>query len=257
MILLVKAHHEYYSQIPLISWMHGTEPYEHFFGVIRQINLDFSFAEIVQMLPIISQYTKALRNKKLNFKKGKSVHEARELAKFLGMIQPSTLLINNNIPIIFIDINNDENLHDNNESKLSDDCEIDLFTAINKASSKIQKINKQLEENLENEEIFNDCYSQFQLLDKMTVISILNGGDSIPNIEDANITYEFPLVKRHYVFVRYGDKMCIGRVISVYFEAYGKHCYTDEPVETINDISYISLHVYIPIHFNVFSDLVK
>ncbi|PKK63406.1 hypothetical protein RhiirC2_758295 [Rhizophagus irregularis] len=79
----------------------------------------------------------------------------------------------------------------------------------------------------------------------------------IPNIEDANITREFPLVKGHYVFVRYGDKMCIGRVISVYFEAYGKHCYTDEPVETINDISYISLHVYIPIHFNVFSDLVK
>ncbi|PKC53373.1 hypothetical protein RhiirA1_479433 [Rhizophagus irregularis] len=55
----------------------------------------------------------------------------------------------------------------------------------------------------------------------------------IPNIEDVNITREFPLVKGHYVFVRYGDKMCIGHVISVYFEAYGKHCYTDEPVETI------------------------
>ncbi|PKB95180.1 hypothetical protein RhiirA5_437211 [Rhizophagus irregularis] len=368
------------------------------------------------MLPKISQYTKALRNKKLNFKKGKSVREgynfdynsgsldelsmqklrlwpsdkqisqtfhhsqhlARELAEFLGMIQPSTLLINNNTPTIFIDINDEENLHDNDESELSDDCEIDLSTAINKASSEIQKINEQLEENLENEEIFNDCYSQIQLLDKMTVMSILNGGDSvnnefkyfinddlnfeslinqrklheaycskplerrfkpvgsnlnlsnnisiqpnkashfvayftknenpeqrfvtqrekrwkdnrknlaltlaqlhmeeleksrkkkminkrkahistiqIPNIEDANITREFPLVKGHYVFVRYGDKMCIGRVISVYFEAYGKHCYTDEPVETINDISYISLHVYIPIYFNVFSDLVK
>jgi hypothetical protein len=107
-----------------------------------------------------------------------SQHLARELAEFLGMIQPSTLLINNNTPTIFIDINDEENLHDNDESELSDDCEIDLSTAINKASSEIQKINEQLEENLENEEIFNDCYSQIQLLDKMTAMSILNGGDS-------------------------------------------------------------------------------
>ncbi|CAB5384166.1 unnamed protein product [Rhizophagus irregularis] len=106
---------------------------------------------------------------------------ARELAEFLGMIQPSTLLINNNTPTIFIDINDKENLHDNDESELSDDCEIDLSTAINKASSEIQKINEQLEENLENEKIFNDCYSQIQLLDKMTVMSILNGGDSVNN----------------------------------------------------------------------------
>jgi len=45
--------------------------------------------------------------------------------------------------------------------------------------------------------------------------------------------------------------------MSVYFDAYGKHCYIDEPIETINDISYILLHLYIPIHLDVFSDLVK
>lgn len=75
MVLLVKAHREYYSQVPLIPWMHGTEPCEHFFGVARQINPDFDFAEIIQMLPKISQYTKTLRNKKLSFEKGKSVRE--------------------------------------------------------------------------------------------------------------------------------------------------------------------------------------
>ncbi|CAB4415221.1 unnamed protein product [Rhizophagus irregularis] len=88
---------------------------------------------------------------------------------------------------------------------------------------------------------------------KKTHISIIQ----IPNIEDANITPEFPLKKGHYVFVRFGDKMCVGRVISIYFDAYGKHCYTDEAIENINDISYISLHVYIPIHLDLFSDLVK
>ncbi|GES74758.1 hypothetical protein GLOIN_2v1772310 [Rhizophagus clarus] len=415
MVLLVKAHRGYYPQIPLIPWMHGSEPCEHFFGVARQINSDFSFAEIIQMLPKISQYTKALRNKKLNFEKGKSVREgynfdynsgsldelsmqklrfwpsdeqisqtfhhshhlAKELAEFLGMIQPSTLLINSNTPTTFIDVNDDENLRDNDEYEISDDCEADLSTAINKASSELQKLNEQLGETHENEGIFNDGYSQIQLLDKTIDMSILNSGDSvniefkyfvdddlnfeslinqrrlheaycskplerrfkpvgsnlsssnnisiqpnkashfvayftknenpeqrfvtqrekrwkdyrknlaltlaqlhmeefeksrkkkminkrkahistiqIPNIEDANITREFPLVKGHYVFVRYGDKMCVGRVISIYFDAYGKHCYADEPVETINDISYISLHVYIPVH-NVFSDLVK
>lgn len=107
-----------------------------------------------------------------------SQHLARELAEFLEMIQLSTLSINNNTPTIFIDINDEENLHDNNESELFDDSEIDLSTAINKASFEIQKINEQLEENLENDGIFNDCYSQIQLLDNMTVMLILNGGDS-------------------------------------------------------------------------------
>ncbi|CAG8754811.1 8216_t:CDS:1, partial [Rhizophagus irregularis] len=91
---------------------------------------------------------------------------------------PSTLSINNNTPTIFININNDEeNLHNNDENGLPSDCEIDLFTAINKVSSEIQKINEQLEENLENKKIFNNCYSQIQLLDKITVMSILNGGN--------------------------------------------------------------------------------
>ena len=91
-VLLVKAHREYYSQVPLILWMHGTEPCEHFFGIARQINPDFDFAEIIQMLPKISQYTKALRNKNLSFEKGKSVCEdiynkkKRKTLKFMQLI---------------------------------------------------------------------------------------------------------------------------------------------------------------------------
>ena len=42
----------------------------------------------------------------------------------------------------------------------------------------------------------------------------------------------------------------------VYFEAYGYHCHTEEEITDLDDISYISLHVYIPIH-HVFSDLTK
>ena len=78
----------------------------------------------------------------------------------------------------------------------------------------------------------------------------------VPNIENANITKEFPLIKGDYVFVLYGNQMCVRRVVAVYFEAYGYHCHTEEEITDLDDISYISLHVYIPIH-HLFSDLIK
>ncbi|CAG8832987.1 30624_t:CDS:2, partial [Racocetra persica] len=74
-VLLVKAHREYYPQIPLISWIHETESCEHFFDTARQINSDFNFAEIIQMLPKISQHIKVQRDNKLNFEKNKLVRE--------------------------------------------------------------------------------------------------------------------------------------------------------------------------------------
>ncbi|CAG8814468.1 11823_t:CDS:1, partial [Racocetra persica] len=74
---------------------------------------------------------------------------ASELAEFLEMIQLIKLLVDIYVPIIFIDNNNDDILMDshsvNNESETSEDCEINLSTAINDASSEIQKISKQLE----------------------------------------------------------------------------------------------------------------
>ena len=50
--------------------------------------------------------------------------------------------------------------------------------------------------------------------------------------------------------------MCVGRVVTIYFEAYGYHCYTKEAIIDLDDISYISLHVYIPI-YHLFSNLIK
>ena len=48
----------------------------------------------------------------------------------------------------------------------------------------------------------------------------------------------------------------MGKVIAVYFETYGNHCYTEEAISDLDDISYISLHVYIPI-YHLFCDLIK
>ena len=74
MVLLVKSHREHYTEFPLILWMHGSEACEHVFGIARQIRADFDFAEILQMVPKISQYMKSLNNN-LSFEKEKSVRE--------------------------------------------------------------------------------------------------------------------------------------------------------------------------------------
>jgi len=42
------------------------------------------------------------------------------------------------------------------------------------------------------------------------------------------ISKDFPLIKEGYVFVIYGEQMCVGRVITVYFEAYSNHYYTEQ-----------------------------
>ncbi|GBC18719.2 hypothetical protein GLOIN_2v1762423 [Rhizophagus irregularis DAOM 181602=DAOM 197198] len=42
---------------------------EHFFGMTRQINSDFNYFELLQLVPKISQYTKALRAKNIILKK--------------------------------------------------------------------------------------------------------------------------------------------------------------------------------------------
>ncbi len=45
-----------------MSWFHRSESVEHFFGIARQLNPDFDFSDLIQMLSKISQYTKALRS---------------------------------------------------------------------------------------------------------------------------------------------------------------------------------------------------
>ncbi|CAG8611391.1 25444_t:CDS:2 [Dentiscutata erythropus] len=44
------------------------------------------------------------------------------------------------------------------------------------------------------------------------------------------------------------------KVVAVYFEAYGWHCYADKAITNLDNVSYISLHIYIPIYRDLFSD---
>src|SRR4051794_25063781 len=51
--------------------------------------------------------------------------------------------------------------------------------------------------------------------------------------------------------------MCIGQILAVYFEAYSNHYFTEEPITSLDDISYISLHIFVPIHLDLFSDIAR
>jgi hypothetical protein len=72
-------------------------------------------------------------------------------------------------------------------------------------------------------------------------------------IESANITEDFPLKQEDYVVVLCEKKICIAKVIAMYYEGYSNHCYTQEAITKIEDLSYISLQIYLPIHLNIFA----
>ncbi|GBC36316.2 hypothetical protein GLOIN_2v1779614 [Rhizophagus irregularis DAOM 181602=DAOM 197198] len=91
MVLLVKAHQEYYPNYPFLPWMHGSEACEHFFGMACQINSDFNYSELLQLVPKISQCTKALRIKNVTLEKEKSVRDGYYFDYNIGNINPSKL----------------------------------------------------------------------------------------------------------------------------------------------------------------------
>jgi len=50
--------------------MHGSEAVEHFFGITCQINSDFTYAELIHLIPKIAQCFKVLRNNDLIYELG-------------------------------------------------------------------------------------------------------------------------------------------------------------------------------------------
>ncbi|GET65376.1 hypothetical protein GLOIN_2v1789992 [Rhizophagus irregularis DAOM 181602=DAOM 197198] len=83
---------------------------------------------------------------------------------------------------------------------------------------------------------------------------ILSSNQSlIKNIEYANINHNNPLNEQNYVIAYFGVQLCIGQVISSFYEAYGYHSYNQEPITDIENISYLTLKVFTPIIRNIFS----
>lgn len=54
MLGLILIHRDYYPNTPLLLWLHSTECCEHFFGCARKIIKDFSFLDLIYMMPKLS-----------------------------------------------------------------------------------------------------------------------------------------------------------------------------------------------------------
>ncbi|KDQ06616.1 hypothetical protein BOTBODRAFT_74218, partial [Botryobasidium botryosum FD-172 SS1] len=56
LILLVIVYRKYYPEYPLCPWLHSTECVEHLFGILRQLRDDFTFSNIIYMVPKAVRY---------------------------------------------------------------------------------------------------------------------------------------------------------------------------------------------------------
>ncbi|RHZ77356.1 hypothetical protein Glove_180g36 [Diversispora epigaea] len=75
----------------------------------------------------------------------------------------------------------------------------------------------------------------------------------ISNIENANINEDFPLMQNHFIFCFYGEKICVGQVLALYYENYSNHSFNTKPVTKIDDIFKVTLKVFLPINSNLFT----
>ncbi|RHZ55114.1 hypothetical protein Glove_420g98 [Diversispora epigaea] len=75
----------------------------------------------------------------------------------------------------------------------------------------------------------------------------------IPNIENTNINDDFPLMQNHFVFCFYNKNICVGQVLVIYYELYGNHSFNIKQVTKIDNISKITLKVFLPINNNLFT----
>jgi hypothetical protein len=51
--------------VPLCTWIHESEPCEHFFGLSRQLRNDFTFGDLVQNIPKIMHMFRTYTNASL------------------------------------------------------------------------------------------------------------------------------------------------------------------------------------------------
>ncbi|PKY32355.1 hypothetical protein RhiirB3_450483 [Rhizophagus irregularis] len=69
---------------------------------------------------------------------------------------------------------------------------------------------------------------------------------ALPNIENANISEDFPLAQEHFILCFYGKQICVGQVQALYYELYGNHSFNTKHVTKIEDISKVTLKIFIP-----------
>jgi hypothetical protein len=74
LLSLIISHCEYYPNIPLMPWKHGTEACEHIFGWMRVILPNFTVLDAWQMMPKIFIIVKSIMLGKVQMPKSEHIH---------------------------------------------------------------------------------------------------------------------------------------------------------------------------------------
>jgi hypothetical protein len=78
---------------------------------------------------------------------------------------------------------------------------------------------------------------------------------TVPYIDCANVNTNNSLLKNQFIIAIFGSTLCVAHVIAMYYEVYNYHAYHEGEVIDLDNLSYITLYVFLPIHYNIFSDL--
>ncbi|CAG8810808.1 42525_t:CDS:2, partial [Gigaspora margarita] len=170
---------------------------------------------------------------------------ACNLAEYLRMLTPNVIPINSLQPYVLITSNdikvsgsNDENIQ--NDKNSNENLSNSNYSQIISCAANEKNDQKSISQ------FIADLYEKEQLNKQKTLFSNQN------LIKNTNINYDNSLSEQDYVIAYYGTQLCIGQVISSFYEAYGYHSYNQEPITDIKNISYLTLKVFTPIR-NIFS----
>ncbi|CAG8476167.1 21012_t:CDS:2 [Gigaspora margarita] len=206
------------------------------------------------------------------------------LAEYLGMLIPDVIPINSLWPYVLITSNdievsgsNDENIQNDknlNENLSNSNYSQIISCAANEVDLLRQRENKrdEIDINEENKNL-DECKKQLFFINmrekrntytsrnikrtaKTNSTRTINLTSINPN-QASHIVSLFTKntnaeIEQDYIIAYYGTQLCIGQVISSFYEAYGYHSYNQEPITDIENISYLTLKVFTPIH-NIFS----
>lgn len=77
LIGLILSHRDYYPDIPLLPWKHGTEACEHIFGWMRVISPNFTILDARQMMPKIYSVVKSVMSGKVKLAPSAHMHSGQ------------------------------------------------------------------------------------------------------------------------------------------------------------------------------------
>ncbi|CAB4383082.1 unnamed protein product [Rhizophagus irregularis] len=292
LVLLIKIHRDYYKNIPLLPWKHGTEScYD--FNEYAEINLSNNNLECLRYWPSDIEIDNAISI---------GYERAIHLAKYLEMTAvPDAYYFN--IHKRFPDLQLDDFWDDNPNPRImdsNDELNVDNLSTnqcINHAISKMN-INQKEEINSDDSQITfpmeknYNCQVIVELVEKLpdilwfpndkldvniasNLVSYLMKNDDSTltksrenrwksnkktdnNTKDhprADNSAFLPLQIRSFIIAKFDNTFCVAQIIAMYEQKSLMHSYTDTPVSDLKSLSYVSMKIFFHVNGAIFLEI--